>query len=150
VCRANVESTDRAQRFRSHQYGVDVRGTGQKIAEADGSGREHMGGNALEHFGRTFNPPACHPEAEARAVTSGSTDEAGNSMRQRDIVVVKKDDEFAACRAEAEITRAGYAGAETSHHTKARIATKGVGVEFVTIVNNDQLDVPVCLGAQGG
>ena len=83
-------------------------------------------------------------------MTPCCADEAGDSVRQRNIVVVQEDDELPTRRGEAEIARPGYAQAETSHDTKLRIETNGGGVELVTIVNNDQLDVLVCLGTQGG
>jgi len=143
VIRGDVESTDTTQRFRPHEHGVDVRGAGQNITEPDRPEREDMRRNAAERFRDTVNLSACHSEAEARVMTTHSSDEGGDAMRQRDIVVVEKDDELAARCVESQVTRATDAQSETAHHTKP-IA---IG-ELVAIIDNDDLDIFVRLGSQ--
>ena len=68
---------------------------------------------------------------------SRSTGEVGDAMRQRDVVIVEKDDELALRCGKAEVPRAGYAEAGTAHDTKRNLETCGGGVELVTVIDND-------------
>ena len=80
-------------------------------------------------------------------MTSCGNDQAGDPMRQRNIVVVEKNHKLAARCGEAEIARAGNAEMGTAHDTK-HLETRGGGVELVTIIDNDKLNVLVGLGAK--
>jgi len=126
--RGDVESTDTTQRFRPHEHGVDVRGSGQNITEPDRPEREDMRRNAAERFRDTVNLSACHSEAEARVMAPRSRYERGDSVWQRNVVVVEKDDELAARRSQAAVARV-------------------VDAEAGAIIHDDNFNVRMRLGA---
>ncbi len=107
-----------------------------------------MRGDVAEHFRWIGETPARHAEAETCLMTPGRSHQAGNAIGQRDVVVVQKDDELAARSRQTEIARTRHAQADAAHDLNRQFGSCDEAGMVAAVIDNDQLDVLVRLGAQ--
>jgi hypothetical protein len=76
-------------------------------------------------------------------------DERRNPARQRDVVIIEKDDEFSASLRQSDVSRTGNTATIAAQNANIPSETNARQTERSAVVDHDTFDLPVRLGAHG-